>query len=373
MKPFHVRSAVEQLADHLREEIQNGALAGEMPGVGKLVRRLGVGTQTVVAALEVLKKQGLLEAHGERRRSRIVTSGAERTADLRISILLYEDSDSHDEHMADLRHRLEVEGHDVAFASKTLSDLHFDVNRVARLVAKTGGDAWVVRSGPRAVLEWFAACPVPAFAMFGRQNNLPMASLATLKSPAVADALKRLVDLGHRRIVMLAREERRKPTPGLLEQRFLEELERLGLEVGSYNLPDWDNDRGSLHRCLHSLFLHTPPTALLVSESAHFFATQQFLMWKGLAAPRDVSLISLDDHPAFEWFEPEVSHIRTDTRQWVRRVVEWANNVARKREDRREMLIKSEFVEGGTIGPVRAGANPSKHAAAPSTMWQRPP
>ncbi len=54
-------------------------------------------------------------------------------------------------------------------------------------------------------------------------------------------------------------------------------------------------------------------TALLIGESALFFATQQHLANKGLAVPRDVSLIVLDDHPSYEWFDPEVSRIRTDT------------------------------------------------------------
>jgi hypothetical protein len=56
MKPFHAKSTVEQLAAYLREEILSGGLGGGMPGVGKLVRQLGVGTQTVVAALEILKQ-----------------------------------------------------------------------------------------------------------------------------------------------------------------------------------------------------------------------------------------------------------------------------------------------------------------------------
>jgi DNA-binding LacI/PurR family transcriptional regulator len=240
----------------------------------------------------------------------------------------------------------------VVFAAKTLTDLRFDVKRVARLMEKTGGDAWVVRAGSRAVLEWFAAQSVPTFAMFGRQSNLPMASLATLKSPAVAEALRRLVGLGHHRIVMLVREDRRKPTPGLFERRFLEELERLGVETGTYNLPDWEDDSQGFHRCLDSLFRHTPPTALLPGEPSLFFATQQYLLGRGVVVPRDISLISLDDHPAFEWFKPVVSRIHTDTRRWVPRVVQWADNVAKGRDDRRETLILAEFIEGGTFGPV---------------------
>lgn len=352
MKPFHALSAVDQLAAHLREEIRSGGLDGNMPGVAQLVRRLGVGTKTVVAALESLKREGVLEAPGKRRRNRIVSPDSRKKEGLRIRILPYEESDLHDERTLELKRRLEERGHHCAFADKTLADLKFDVNRVARLVEKTSGDAWVIRAGPRPVLEWFAARPVPAFAMFGRQTKLPMASLATVKSPAVAEALRRLVEFGHRRIVLLTREERRRPTPGLLERRFLEELERLSIQTGTYNLPDWDNDRRSFHRCLDSLFRHTPPTALFINEPALFFATQQHLSSKGLAAPRDVSLIVLDEHSAFEWFEPEVSYIHTDTRRYVPRIVQWVENVANGREDRRETLIRAKFIEGGTIGPA---------------------
>ena len=177
--------------------------------------------------------------------------------------------------------------------------------------------------------------------------------LATLKSPALATVLQRLVDLGHSRIVLMVREERIKPTIGTLERRYLESLEKLGLKVSSYNLPHWENDRKSFHRCLDSLFRHTPPTALLLSEAPLFFATQQHLASKGLATPRDVSLVALDDHPAFAWFEPEVSRIRNDTRRWVPRMVRWAENVANGKKDQRETLILGEFVEGGTVGPAR--------------------
>jgi DNA-binding LacI/PurR family transcriptional regulator/DNA-binding transcriptional regulator YhcF (GntR family) len=358
MKPFRSRSTVEQLADHLREEMKSGAWGDAMPGVAKLSHGLGVGTRTVVAALQILKREGLLQGDGERKRSRIISDAGIRKPDgLRIRILQYDVDDEHDEHMVALRYRLGENGHHVAMAPKTLSELKFDVKRVARMVEKSAGDAWVVRAGPRPVLEWFAARPVPAFAMFGRQTDIPMASVANLKSPALAEALRRLVDLGHRRIVLLTREDRRKPTPGLMERRFLEELERLGVPVGAYNLPDWEDHKGSFQLCLEGLFRHTAPSVLIVSEPTFLFATQQFLTRRRLSVPEDVSMLALDDHPAFRWFAPEVSRIQTDSRRWVARVVEWADNVANGREDRRETLIRSQFVEGATIA---AAAPPAR-------------
>ncbi len=349
MKPFRSISAVEQLAAHLREEIASGGWRDAMPGVAKLSLALGVGTRTVVAALQILKREGLLEGDGERRRSRIVAAGTGKPRGLRIRILQYDIDDAHDEHVIGLRFRLEEKGHHVAVAPKTLSELKFDVKRVARMVEKTGGDAWVVRSGSRPVLEWFAARSVPTFAMFGRQTGIPMASVANVKSPALAEALRRLVDLGHRRIVLLTREDRRKPIPGLMERRFLDELQRLGIPVGAYNLPEWEDHRDSFQRCLQGLFRHTPPSALIFSEPTFLFATQQFLTRRRLSVPEHVSMIALDDHPAFRWFVPEVSRIQTDGRRWVARIVDWADNVANGREDRRETLIRSKFFKGETI------------------------
>lgn len=51
--------------------------------------------------------------------------------------------------------------------------------------------------------------------------------------------LRRLHELGHRRIVLLVREERRKPYPATFEQAFLDGLKELGITTGPYNLPDW--------------------------------------------------------------------------------------------------------------------------------------
>ena len=246
-------------------------------------------------------------------------------------------------------------GHAVAFAAKTLTDLNFDVNRVKRYVRDHPSDAWVVIAGSRAVLEWFARGDVPVFALAGRSAGLPIAGATIRKSPAITRAVSRLVDLGHSRVVMLVREDRRKPMPGGQEQAFLDGLEAHGIRTGSYNLPDWEDTIDDFHRCLDSLFDRTPPTALIIDEASLFFAVLQFLAQRGLSAPRNVSLVCLDPNPCFTWSRPGIAHIRWHPRPVVARVVRWAYHVARGKDDRRNTPIKAEFVEGGTIGPVPKG------------------
>ena len=227
-----------------------------------------------------------------------------------------------------------------------------DPGKVARFVKANPADGWVVDSGSLGVLEWFADQSLPVFAFFGRHIDLPIAGVGVQKIPAMLTAVRRLVALGHRRIVMLVREERRKPQPGGMEQTFLDELGRLGIPAGSYHLPDWKDSREGFHRCLDSLFQHTPPTALIISESLLFAAAQQHLAHRGIVAPEHVSLICDDPDPLFAWYEPPISCFHWDPAPLVRSAVRWANQMACGKRARHKTFYEAKFVEGGMIGPV---------------------
>jgi hypothetical protein len=53
-----------------------------------------------------------------------------------------------------------------------------------------------------------------------------------------------------------------------------------------------------------------------------------------------------------------VAHIRWDYRPVIRRIVRWADNVARSVDDRRKTLTKAEFVGGGgrSVRRLRRGS-----------------
>ena len=96
-----------------------------------------------------------------------------------------------------------------------------------------------------------------------------------------------------------------------------------------------------------------PPTALFLDEAFQFNACYHYLSQRGFMVPQDVSLVCTDDDPSFDWCDPSVAHIRWDPNTVVRRIVRWTNNIARGKDDRRQTLTKAEFVEGGTVGPLR--------------------
>ncbi len=345
-------SITEQVTQHLRKEITRGSYGEVIPGVRRIAEDLDVDMKTVNSALKALEAEGLLLPQGAGRQRRVNPHEKSAKTHLRIEILLFERNELNVSYHIDMRHRLESAGHAVSFATKTLEELGLDVGRVARYVRSVGADAWVVTAGSREILKWFSEQAVPAFALFGRFSTIPIAGIGPDKTETMATAVEHLVKLGHRRIVMLSREARRKPVPAAMERQFLKTLQDMKVPVGTYNLPDWEETRQGYYKLLDSLFKHTPPTALIIDGTTLFFAAQTFLAQRGLRSPHDVSLISLDPHPFFEWSEPEVSHFSWDSRPWVKRVVNWAGNVARGKEDKRQMYTQTEFVVGGTVGPA---------------------
>jgi DNA-binding LacI/PurR family transcriptional regulator len=254
-----------------------------------------------------------------------------------------------------MQHRLMNAGHFASFAPKTLVELGMNIDKIANLVEKTPADAWVVSSGSREVLEWFAGHHLPTFAFAGRRRSVRIASTGPDKETAMKALMKRLVELGHRRIVMLAREVCRKPIPGRFERVFLDELTTHGIQRGDYNMPNWQETSDGLKQILQSLFQHTPPTALIIGEPSTFIAVQQHLAQWGILAPRDVSLVCDDPDPVFAWCQPTVAHINWDGIPVAKRVVRWADNISRGKDDRRQTSIKAELVEGGTLGPAPMG------------------
>ena len=353
MSEWRRTSTAAQLAAWLRDEIEKGRWAGVIPGVIRLSAELGVSRDSVEAALIELERDGVLLAQGRGKR-RIIVAGevSTRKRMLRVGLLLYDASDSYVHYIVELRHLLASAGHYVVLAPNSLVELRMSVPRITRLVGKIEADAWVVMGGSREVLDWFAAQPAPALALFGRASAVPIAGVGPDHLSGLLDVTRKLIHLGHRRIVMLTRPERRNPKPGFLERAVLAEIESHGIPVGSYNLPNWDDTREGLHRCLDKLFLFTPPTALLIDEAAIFVATQQHLARQGIMAPQHVSLVCCDPDPIFAWFEPAVTHIRWDSRQMVRHIVRWVGSVARGQNIRRKAYTKAELVEGGTVGPV---------------------
>jgi DNA-binding LacI/PurR family transcriptional regulator len=359
---LHLRrlSLIEQCADLLRDSLSQGRWQGPMPGVIRLAQELDVSTHTLRAALRLMESEQLI-AMSEDGRSRIATGKASQIGrQQRIGILLvnsFADESPHSiQFFINLHRSLECAGFLPFFSSPTSqTSLRRDVAKVRDYISKTPADAWIVSCGTNEILKWFAEQPFPSFALFGRREEVQLASAGPEKGPAVVEATRELIRLGHQRIVFLCRQLRRLPAPGPVEQGFLAEMAAHGLSVSEFNLPDWDETAGGLHSLLNSLFQITPPTAMIIDELPPLIATQQFLALRRMRVPEQVSLVTTDYDTSFSLCQPTIAHINWQQEPIIRRTIQWVQNVSCGREDRRPTKSIAKFVVGGTIARVWKG------------------
>jgi DNA-binding LacI/PurR family transcriptional regulator len=303
------------------------------------------------AAMRRMAKEGMLISQGVGRRRRIVLpAGKTIRPHFKVSVLLYESSDRYSPLQMGLLDELNKNGFTAKFAAKSLLDLGMDAKKVSRFVRGAPSDAWIVMAGKHEVLEWFSNESVPVFGFYGGWSRLPIAGIGVRKD--IRPVIMQLADLGHRRIVLLARGTGANPERHYFIRNFMDSLRSEGIDAGSYNLPVFGYLPEDLHRCLDSLFKANRPTAIFVSEVHIMLAVRDYLARRGIIAPRDVSLICFDHDLSFAWCNPVVSHYTWDPQSMHRRVVRWTKNVAHGKDDRRQIFIMGNFVEGGTIGPA---------------------
>jgi len=356
MKPLHRRSVIEQSAEHVREALRRGTWSGRLPGVVRLAADAGVSKVTMRAAMRLLEDEGMVEL-GENGYSRyaVARPTSSRRA-LRIGILLAEPLNEQiaqiQQLIIEIQHHLEQAGFVAFMFDKDLRLLRQDIGRISGMIAKNPVDACLVLAGSREVLEWFAAQSLPCLAIAGRASGLPIPSVGPDKVPAFAEAVRRLVDLGHRRIVLLNRKQQRLPSLGRVESAFFAELAAHGIEVGNFNLPDWEETPEGFHRLLAELFKVTPPTALVIDEVPLWAAAQQFLALNRILVPEQVSIMVADYDATFAWCSPPVTHIRWANEPIVRRIGRWAKGVKLGHGDLKQIFYPAEFVAGGSIGPA---------------------
>ena len=130
---------------------------------------------------------------------------------------------------------------------------------------------------------------------------------------------------------------------GLTERTFIEALDKDNIPHNSYNLFGWDNTPDGLRRCLDKLFQFTPPTAIFVDDWMIHNAVQNYLLHGRGERHRKVTCISMDYHPSFSWYRPEVPHFYWDPDAVVKCAVAWLRNVGRGKNVTRQKLIKAEF------------------------------
>lgn len=355
MPEFTPLSTNAQLVDYLKRLIHQGEWVARVPGEAALAKRLSVDPKLIRRAMLELESAGILVSQGKRKR-RIVAPHADLSlkdlGGLRIAIMGPGFTQRRSQGLGDLPYGLSAAGHRVFFANQPNYKINGNDRVLTKIVGETVADAWIIFSGPRPVLEWFAAAKIPVFSVWGRHHGLPISSTEPDRTAAYAELTRKLLEFGHRRIVLMSKHRRRLPTPGPNEQAYLNALSEAGIRPSSFHLPDWQETCEGYQQQLNQYFRLTPPTAILIDDASLIAPTIQFLNQRGLRIPQDVSLACTEHDLSLEWMKPRATHIRWNRETEIKHALRWVRQLKKHGLKPRNYITPAELVPGETIGPV---------------------
>lgn len=268
-----------------------------------------------------------------------------------VSILPYDREELDSAFEAELLPYLRRAGIHAKYASQSLLDLDMDPEKVADYVEKNPSDAWILIAASRPVAEWFSKQSFPTMCAFGSVLSFDIAGVGPNHLGPYQQCINHLIQLGHKRITMFCRADRRRQPHSEPEQILLGALNAHGLPTNDSTLPEWEESISGFRACLDSLFRYIPPTAIILQEATFAMVAFQYLKERGVQTPEHVSLFCTDYAPCFDWCDPQIGHSQWSYKEVYQRIAEWAQNVSSGKKDRQLTIVDAEFIEGGTIGP----------------------
>lgn len=320
------RTVASQIAAQLRAELDKGAWRGWLPSERVLSRTVQASRNTVRAALEQLKADGLIEPVRGLGNRVLATPKSPGTAHPKTVGVLIPDS------IARLR----------PFSSFWIDELkdllieegcrlrihegrqYFQTNparALERLVEQNNHGAWVLMLSSEPTQRWFARKKIPCLIA---GSTFPGVSLPhyDLDYRAICrHAAGALLRLGHRRLALVNREA---PRAGDVDSElgFLEGVRGHPGGDATADIAYHREDLESIARALKRLLdREKPPTALVVCNSYVYLSIATLLAQRGLRVPHDISLVSRDDDPFLRSVFPSPARYVVDPHTFAKKIL----------------------------------------------------
>ncbi len=313
------RTLAAQLADRIQQEICSGTWLGELPGKRTLALRYGVNVKTGAAAIDLLEHRSLIgPATAGRGRailpvSRTVTTPEKKSVRRLLIIFRSNGVLSFDDHkllqrMGELWSRTHG---DIAWAAVDFPRCKSPGPQLDALIKRHAPDALLLHV-PGVGWSREANERLPFYQMGGpSEPNIPMSMGSSLIGNEIRRIVKHLCDLGHHRILL--------PTEGLSEGMWKAYLNGLRHdreskpEIGSWEdyCPQFpDHVPEAWEGYWKKSFTSLRPTAVIVTEDTHLLSLYGYCSTHGLKIPGDVSVLSQNYVPHFEWMLPRPAMMR---------------------------------------------------------------
>lgn len=173
------------------------------------------------------------------------------------------------------------------------------------------------------ILEELAAESYPHVLIADRHDDERMSWIDTDSKTPSREAVRHLIELGHRRI-MVGRYSRGGSDTIDRYQGYLEAHEAAGLEPDPRLAVDCGDELDDGARAIDfALSLPNPPTAVYMTHSMSSLGAMRRLLERGLRVPEDVSIVGLDDCESRLITHPRMTCVRQDAYDMAYRASRW--------------------------------------------------
>lgn len=353
-------SLVTRVVALLQRELPQLANGKWLPGERELSRRLQVSRTTLRAALDKLRRQGLIRAHPQRGYQVLIPRGKHRhPASRTIGWFMGSAIDRWDTRWQIMNHEVERGLAAAGYELKVFVDSHLPGGnrgqQLARLVAGHPVACWVLNSVSFETQQWFEQRGVATLVWGSCYPGIDLPNLDVDYRAIGRHAAGLLWKLGHRRLGYLTPRVR---LGGDIqgEQGFLAAVRQLSGGALTPNFLYHNGSAGDIQRALDaSLSGKRPVTALVIARPLFALTALTYSLSRGLRIPGELSLVCRDDSEFLEPLVPALARYSVDRRLFARRGVRTLIQLATSGclNPRARWMI-AQYIKGDTIAPPAA-------------------
>jgi DNA-binding LacI/PurR family transcriptional regulator len=358
--PLRYQTLAAQVAARVTAEIEKNAWGDRLPGERALTQTFQTSRKTLRKALALLQRAGTIRTRHGLGHEIVAAPARARVAatdERSVGLLTPESLENLRPYTAlwvdELRALLFENGVRLA----TFSGHRFFTGRpgkaLARLVEQHPQNCWILAHSNEHIQQWFHARRVPCIIAGSAHTGLPLPSVDLDNFAVCRHAVGAMLRRGHRRLALFTKQSER--AGDLESERGFEDGVRASAHPGVESLVvRHEGTVDGAYRALSRLFdLATPPTAVLVAQSAFYLTTIAFLAERGLRVPSQVSLVSRDDDTFLSYLRPAPARYSCNPKTFAKRL-QLQLHLCFAGEPGGHTLhrIAPKFLPGASLGPA---------------------
>ncbi len=352
-------SLVAETADALKRWISDGELREALPGELPLKARLGVGRDTLRLALKLMEEEGWIHSPGQGKQRFVQKDripALRPVANRHLPVTFLSPFPTVDQIMLvefnELQKHLAEQGRQLRFVSSSRVHSERPEPHLKQIVSENPSAAWMLHFVNEATQRWFDKQGLPAFIYGSPFPGVSLPFVVNDWESAAYHAGVQLTRHGHRVIAQMAFEQM---MPGMvaIERGLRRALASVTPAAQLLVFRDESSPGSTAHSLEAAFKLEPRPSALVLCASSQLLTCYSWMTSKGIAVPRDVSMVCIPSDSWFRELNPPVCHYENNTKIFARYVrLKVMELVETGRVTRRAAHVNLEYRPGATIGPA---------------------